>query len=188
MRGAAVILGVARVLYRGVVGAFFGVAVGLLVAIAGPIAIGWRPFTVMSGSMEPAIDTGAVVVTEPIAPLEARVGDVVTFADPHQPGRLISHRVRLIRARGDKASFVTKGDANNVQERWSVRTDGRIGRVVYHVPRVGYLAVAAARPSGRLALVAIPALLLAVFELVKIWRPARREPTGVAEPLESSNG
>ncbi len=186
MKGAAVMIGLVRVLSSALVGAVLGAAVGVLVAIAGPIAVGWRPFTVMSGSMEPAVHTGAVVVTQPIPPLEARVGDVVTFADPHRPGRLVSHRVRRIRARGEKAAFVTQGDANNVEERWSVRTDGRIGRVVYHVPRVGYLAVGASRPTGRIALVAIPAVLLALLELVRIWRrPAHRKASGIIDPLES---
>ena len=39
----------------------------------------------MSGSMQPAIHTGDVVVDESIAPAEARVGDVVTFKDPTPP-------------------------------------------------------------------------------------------------------
>lgn len=178
-------IAVVKLIFGGATGAVLGLAVGLLVAVAAPLAMEWRPFTVMSGSMEPAIATGDVVVTEPISPLAARVGDVVTFRDPHKRGRLISHRVRRIRARGNLATFVTKGDANNVEERWSVRTDGKIGRVVYHLPRVGYLAVAATKPSGRLLLVAIPAVLLALIELVRIWRP--RGPKA-SEPLKRVEG
>ena len=59
-----------------------------LLAIAVPLAFGARPYTVLTGSMEPTISPGDVVIDERISPLEARVGDVVTFRDPEdQSGR-----------------------------------------------------------------------------------------------------
>ena len=48
---------------------------------------GSRRFAVLSGSMEPTIATGDVVVVDKIAPLEARVGDVVTFRSPENPAQ-----------------------------------------------------------------------------------------------------
>ena len=53
---------------------------------------------VRSGSMSPAIETGDVVVTEPLSPLSARVGDIVTFRDPEGGGKLFSHRVQAVTA------------------------------------------------------------------------------------------
>ena len=146
-------------------------AAAVMLAIGLPYAFGFKSFTVMSGSMEPAIGTGAVVVERPIAPREARVGDVVTFKDPEGTGRLITHRVTSVRLRGDGARFVTKGDANNTAERWNVPADGSIGRVAYDVPKVGYLMVHAGGRYGRLLLLALPALLLAAYEVFRIWRP-----------------
>ena len=150
-------------------------AAAVALAIGLPHAFGFKSFTVMSGSMEPAIGTGAVVVERPIAPREARVGDVVTFKDPEGGERLITHRVKSVRVRGGTARFVTKGDANNTVERWSVPAEGSIGRVAYDVPKVGYLMVYAGGPHGRILLIVLPALMLAAYELVRIWRPAREE-------------
>jgi signal peptidase len=150
-----------------------GAAAGLIVALALPFAGGGRPYTVMSGSMEPAIDTGDVVITRFIRPAEARLGDVVTFDDPHHPGRLITHRVRAMRYRGDQIRFVTRGDANSAVERWSVPEGGQIARVAYRIPNVGRVESAAESAGLRLALVVVPALLLGAWLIRLIWRAPR---------------
>jgi signal peptidase len=148
---------------------------------------GHRSFTVMSGSMEPAISTGDVVMTSQIRPREAKVGQVVSFRDPSGTKRLISHRVRRIRNDGRSYLFTTKGDANNTLERWSVPADGQIGRVWLRIPKIGYVLAKTRTPSGRILMVVVPAILLALLELWQIWRPARR--TGVPEPvLAQANG
>jgi len=86
---------------------FLGVLFTALLASVGPLAIGDRSFTMRSGSMTPTLETGDVVVTEPIAPLAARVGQIVTFRDPEGSGKLFSHRVQSIRPAGDVVHFVT---------------------------------------------------------------------------------
>lgn len=156
-----------------------GFSLGIVAAIALPFAIGQRPYTVLSGSMEPAIGTGDIVVVERISPPDARAGDVVTFSDPHSSARLITHRVRSSRRHGRRIDFVTKGDANNTVERWRIPADGVISRVRYRVPEVGRLALLTRRPGGLALFVLAPLLLLAVHEIARIWRP-RKEVTGDA--------
>jgi signal peptidase len=151
------------------------VAAAVAIAVGLPYLFGFKSFTVMSGSMEPAIGTGSVVVERPIAPTEAQVGDVVTFKDPEGTGRLITHRVTRMSVSGATASFVTKGDANNKSERWNIPAGGSIGRVEYHVPKVGYAMAYAGSRNGRLLLIVLPALLLAAFELARIWRPEEQK-------------
>lgn len=152
----------------------------LLAVVAVPNAIGMRSFTVMSGSMEPAIHTGDVVIDTRIPPLAARPGDVITFSDPSGRRRLITHRVRSIRARGDLVEVVTKGDANNTVERWTVPISGRIGKVELRVWKLGYPLAYAHSRYGLIALVAIPALLLCVMELRRIWAPVKEETRAAA--------
>lgn len=154
--------------------------VSMLAAVALPNAIGMRSFTVMSGSMEPAIHTGDVVIDHKIHPLEARPGDVVTFSDPSGRKRLITHRVRSIRVRGSQVNVVTKGDANNTVERWTVPAGGHIGRVALRVPKLGYPLVYAHSRFGLIGLVAIPAMLLCLLELRRIWNAPDKEETSVA--------
>lgn len=149
------------------------VAAALVLAIAGPLAFGARPYTVLTGSMEPAIAPGDVVIAERIEPPEARVGDVVLFRDPEDQERTITHRVQRIRRAGDRLWFVTRGDANNHGERWRIAADGQLGRVLYTVPAVGHVAVFAGRIGPSLLLV-LGVLLLVGNELWRIWRPALR--------------
>jgi len=152
----------------------------LALVIAGPLVLGGHPHTDLSGSMEPAISPGDVVIDEQIKPWEAQVGDIVTFRDPQDQKKLLTHRVVSIRRVDSHMFFVTKGDANNTREHWQVPAAGQIGRVVYTVPWVGHIAVFARTKLGWALLVGIPLLLLAAEEMRRIWRPATRPGEGGA--------
>jgi signal peptidase I len=144
---------------------------GLLLAVGLPNLFHAKSLTVMSGSMEPTIGTGDVVVAQQISPMDARVGDIVSFRDPLEHDRVITHRVRVIHVVKDKVEFVTKGDANTNTEHWAVPEDGTIGRVAFHVPRLGYFMVWIHSTFGLLLLIVLPTLILGATELWNIWRP-----------------
>jgi signal peptidase len=148
-----------------------GFAVVIVLAVTLPSAFGLRDLTVLSGSMEPTISTGDVVVERQISPLDARLGDIVSFKDPEDASILITHRVQSMVVHDGVVSFVTKGDANTGVERWKVSADGTIGKVEYHVWHLGYLLAGVRGRLGRLLLVVVPAILLGAYELVRIWRP-----------------
>ena len=147
-----------------------GFAIGIAVALAAPLAFHARPLVVLSGSMEPALRTGDVSVVRSIAPLDARPGDIVTFRDPDNADRLITHRVRAMRVQGDAVVFRTRGDANNVSEHWRVPASGEIGRLMYRIPKLGWV-LSYARSKGLFMLLLGGALaMLLVLELSAIWR------------------
>ncbi len=154
--------------------AAFGFAMGIAAVATLPALVGFQGFAVLSGSMEPTIGTGDVVVVRKIAPLDAHVGDVVTFRSPDNPAKIITHRVRSMQATGDTVGFVTKGDANTGRERWSVSTEGTIGKVEYRIPKLGYVTNRIGSRVGRFAFLILPALLLAALELRRIWRPEQK--------------
>ncbi len=141
---------------RGIGWAALAAAVLLALAVALPLAFGDRPYTVLTGSMEPTIAAGDVVIDERISPTDAQVGDVVTFRDPEDQAKLITHRVRSIHRTGSHLWFITQGDANNTTERWRIVADGELGRVVYKVPWVGHLAVLTHTPGGLLLILLVP--------------------------------
>lgn len=150
-----------------------GVIAGLVLSVTIPSLFGYSVLNVMSGSMGPTIETGSVVWEEQISPLDARVGDVVTFPDPEDRGRLITHRLRSIRVTGRTAQMVTKGDGNHTVERWSVPVNGKLGRVIYHVPKLAYARVWISSHTGSMA-VGVIVLALALGAVVEIWRPRRK--------------
>jgi len=173
-------LRVLRALLRFLAMTVAGFAIGIALALAAPLAFDGRPLVVLSGSMEPALATGDVSVVGSIAPLDARPGDIVTFRDPDNAERLITHRVRAMRVQGDAVVFRTRGDANNVSEHWRVPATGEIGRVMYRIPKLGWV-LSYARSKGLFVLLLGGALaLLLVFELTAIWRPEERDGDQIA--------
>jgi signal peptidase I len=165
----------ARIVSAVVLWTIGGVLFGVCMAVTIPFFFGIKSLTVLSGSMEPTIHVGDIVVVRQISPLDARVGDVVTFRDPAARDKLITHRVRAMSVAGGVVSFETKGDANTSVERWTIGTDGTIGLVMYRVPKLGYILFYVHGTLGRLLLVVVPALLLGGYEILRIWRPARAE-------------
>ena len=154
--------------------AALGCAVTLAALTAGATLIAGHPtFHVLSGSMAPALEVGSVVIDERIAPIEARPGDMVTFPDPQQRSRLITHRVKRVAVSGDTVSFVTKGDANATPERWNVSAGHEIGRVAYHAPKLGYARTWAATLGGRLGMLGL-VVVWGLAVVVSIWRPRER--------------
>jgi signal peptidase I len=150
-----------------------GLGVGLLAAVTLPSVFGYQSLTVVSGSMEPTLHVGSVVIDEVISPLDARPGDIVTFKDPLRP-RQLTHRLQRMRVDGDTAYMTTLGDANDVPEHWTVKTDGHIGRVVAHLPKLGYARAALSTRYARLGVLGA-VLALGAFVLVDMWRPRRPE-------------
>jgi len=150
---------------------------GTVVAVVGmfllSIPLGFRSLTVMSGSMVPTLGVGDVVVEHEVAPLDVRVGDIVTFRDPTDQSTLITHRVRSFKVHDGTVEVVTKGDANNTVEKWTIPVNGKLGVVVLHIPKLGYALVWASGRTGRIALIAVPGILLGALELKRIWRPRR---------------
>jgi signal peptidase len=164
-----------RNLQAGVTWAIAAFVLAIMLTAAAPLALGDRSFVVRSGSMTPTIDTGDVVVVKPMPASAARVGEIITFTDPSDHSRLLSHRVRSIDQRGAQLAFTTQGDANTGQEHWKIPPTGRIGEVVLRVPKLGFAIAWTSTPAGHLGLVILPALLLAGSVLIRIWRSPRKE-------------
>lgn len=162
-------------LAAGAGGFLVGLAVALLLAsaLSSVDAVPVRLLKVLSGSMSPAIETGDAVVVQTVTPHDVQVGEVITFPDPEDGSRLLTHRVRSLSFEGDRAAFVTRGDANDAPERWSIAARGRLGLVRQRLPRAGFVIARLQSREGRLALLVLPALVLCVLELRAIWR---REP------------
>jgi signal peptidase len=148
----------------------FGLLAGLVLAPTLPLALGMRSLVVLSGSMEPTLHVGDVTVVQRISPAQARVGEVITFRAP-ETGRLTTHRVRAVRVRDGRYAFVTKGDANNAVERWTVPPDAQLSRAVFRIPMIGRAIRLTHTPLGWALLVGLPLLGLCAYELRRIWRP-----------------
>ncbi len=159
----------------------------ILALLAGtvPSLIGYESFVVFSGSMEPAIHVGDLAIVAPAKPVDLKVGDVVTYRLTDRPGVLVTHRIIQI-GLDDKQNmiFTTKGDANNSADQVQVDQGAVLGRVAFSIPQVGYLVDFAKRPEGRVLLLGIPGLLLALDYLLGL----RRRRKGVVSPARDESG
>jgi signal peptidase I len=127
-----------------------------------------RAMSVLSGSMEPTLHVGDLVVTRVVSPRDLVAGDIVTYRDPAR-ARYVTHRVQSVVWRGELADVLTRGDANEVGEEWTVAADGSVGLVVLRIPGAGYALAALGTTVGQLVLGAI-ALALAGWAIELIWR------------------
>lgn len=154
---------------------FYALFVALLLAVAGlllatmlPVPGNFEVKIVKSGSMEPAIPTGALVVVRPQS--SYAVGDVITFGPDTKQKIPTTHRIIEIRSEG----IVTKGDANEEADTQLVARGEVIGKVLLSVPYAGFVLDFARQPLGFLLLIGIPAGLVILQELVNIFLEVRK--------------
>lgn len=102
-------------------------------SITVPKIFGIMPCVVLSGSMEPAIQTGAVAFIN-TNDTDSQAGDIITYqlAD----GKLVTHRV--VR-RLESGELITKGDANEAEDNVPVITEQVVGTYLFQIPQAGYL-------------------------------------------------
>ena len=161
----------ARIAVRFFEAVALGFVLGFCLLALAPVVLGWRPYTVLTGSMRPNIQPGDVVMDRPMKISDADVGDVITFSDPSRNGVLVTHRIRSITRGPVQTDVETRGDANNASERWTIKTTDPVGRVVYVIPKVGFVANTIRRhPAGILLLVVVPVLLVGVGVVRRIWQ------------------
>jgi len=151
--------------------------VGLLVvASAFPIAGNYQIKVVESGSMEPAIKVGSVVVVKPAESYV--VGDIVTYEGgfKDEKGRSIpvTHRIVEEKTSGTLKTYVTKGDANDDPDNLAVRERQVIGKVIFTIPYIGYIVESVRQPYGFLAIIVIPATLIVYDQAVIVWAEVKK--------------
>ncbi|MFZ2887109.1 MAG: signal peptidase I, partial [Minisyncoccia bacterium] len=158
---------------------FYVIFIAILVGIAGlvlgtmlPIPGNIEMKIVKSGSMEPAIPTGSVVVVKPQG--DYRVNDVITFGEDTKTQVPTTHRILAIEGTGAQAVYTTKGDANEEQDANTVARREVIGKVIFSLPYAGFVLDFARQPIGFVLLIAVPAVLVILEEVLTIVREARR--------------
>ena len=156
----------------------FGFVVIILLMTAAALTFlaprfGWSVDTVFSGSMEPELKVGAVVITRPVDAEEIKVGDILTFYSPLSE-QLTSHRVIAVE-QGSSLHFSTKGDANKDADPFTLPPENVVGKVCFHIPYFGYVAQFVKTPLGLLLTLCLPGLIIIVMELRNIWRVLTKE-------------
>jgi signal peptidase I len=130
-----------------------------LVLLLVGLVLGVHPLVFRSGSMAPAIDTGALALARTVPAAEVQHGDVVSVLDAG--GTRVTHRVVSVAAQGEQRQLTLKGDANQRPDA-EVYTVTEVQRVFLDVPRLGYVVGWLTGPIGLFLLGLYAALLLSV--------------------------
>lgn len=143
-------------------------AVGITTTILANVNLlgGYRPLIVQSGSMEPTIMTGDVIIIA--TPISYQVNDVITFLDPENG--VITHRIVEVKNNALGKAYLTKGDANRTQDEGLVAEQQILGKTVLKIPRLGYFINFTRTAAGMIIFLIIPALLIVIDEIVTIFR------------------
>lgn len=156
----------------------------LLIALVVPFVIYAVPgvvgadgsYVVLSGSMEPEISTGDVVIVQETDPATIQEGDVITFV---RSGEEIptTHRVIDVVEQDGGLAFQTQGDNVDIPDASLVPASQVNGQVILTIPYIGYVVEFVNTPYGFVALVVIPIVLLVLSELYSLLRGANEPDT-----------
>lgn len=136
-----------------------------------PQVAGHQMYIVLSGSMSPAFDAGSLAFVQPLPSQDIAVGDIITFRSAGGGDTLTTHRVVQVNREGG-LSFITRGDANDVNDQHPVPAADIVGKVHFALPYAGYVMNFGQSKTGIISLVMIPGVLIIIFELRNLFRLA----------------
>ena len=127
-----------------------------------------KPYTVLSGSMEPNYKVGSIVYVTKVDPFDLKEKDVITYVIGG--GTVVTHRIVEViydnEENPTEVSFRTKGDNNNTEDGGEpIAARQVLGKVVFTIPLLGYIANFVQNPPGRVITLGICVALLALFFL-----------------------
>jgi signal peptidase len=141
-----------------------------------PSLLGFQRYVITSGSMTGTIDRGSLIFDKVVPAESLKVGDILTYTPPassgvHEP---VTHRIAWAgHDRAGHLAFRTKGDFNPAADPWKfVLERPTQARVAFHIPAVGFALAALTDRHLRILIIGLPALLIALAVLAKLWQDA----------------
>jgi signal peptidase len=117
-----------------------GVLLLLALAVVVPRLGGATPYTILTGSMQPGLPPGTLVVVKPVEPEHIAIGTVITYQRDSGSSTMVTHRVVRVGIDGaGRRFFSTQGDANNAPDAEPVLPVQVKGEQWYAVPYLGHV-------------------------------------------------
>lgn len=125
-----------------------------------PSVLGYKPFIVLSGSMETEIHKGDLIFVKKIDPATLKVDDVIAYRD--QAETVTTHRIIDIVENNDTTYFITKGDNNATQDLNLVAYEDVEGIYVGRFPGIGSMMNSLSKPTTIIVLVLIITVIFVI--------------------------
>ena len=144
-----------------------------------PSVLGTTPMVVLTGSMsgnaEDHIEAGDLIFIGKADPSKLRVGDVIAFTEEGSV-TVVTHRIIEVKTAEDGSPFfITKGDANNVEDEAPVTVDRLVGIYKFRIAGVGNFAMFLQTPTGMLLFIGVPLLAFIVYDILRRQHYANKE-------------
>lgn len=156
-----------------------------------PQVLGYSVFRVMTGSMEPEIREDSLLVVKKTPPEDIVPGDVISFfsPDPMLEGAVNTHRVVRIETENGRTQFITKGDANVIEDIYPTDASALVGRVVFQSYGLGKTVSLLSNPLVFGIIILLPLLVILLMNLYRAVRIAadiakKEEEEAVRKALE----
>lgn len=136
-----------------------------------PSAFGYSVYRVSSGSMEPELEVGDVILGKTVNdPMSIKVGDVVTYKGSGElEGMLITHKVIVAPQEQDGVIMLqTKGIANDIPDS-PISADRVVSVVISEIEFLEYFYNFFFSPWGLLAIIAL-IIIVFIDEVIAIIR------------------
>lgn len=127
-----------------------------------PSFFGWKPFIVLSGSMETQINTGDLVIVKETDNNNLKEGDIVAFKTENV---VITHRIVEKTEDEGKIQYKTKGDNNNTIDNGYITPEQIEGIYQFKISKLGNVAMFIQTPLGMITCLSIPIILMILVQM-----------------------
>lgn len=130
-------------------------------------------YVIVSPSMVPTIKINDAIIIKKSNNNRYKIGDIITFSssDIQYRGLTVTHRVvnKVEKNEGKIVKYVTKGDNNYNADAVLVDADDIYGKVLFKIPKVGYIQNFLSKPSNFFLCLLIPGVLFVFYEMTRIF-------------------
>ena len=137
-----------------------------------PDFFGYKPFIVLSGSMEPSIMTGDMVFVKETDPDSLKVGDVIAYKSG---SAVVTHRIVEVKSENGETRYVTQGDANDAADQGMVKPADVEGIYQRRIAGAGNLAMFMQTTTGMILFVVCPLVLFVLWDVIRRQLESRKE-------------
>ena len=150
--------------------------------------IKFNMYTIITTSMENTIMAGDVVIDYKNDNNIYEVGDIITFYSNKGSGQLtVTHRIIDVKIENGKYYYTTKVDNNNTADTNPVFQDDVIGKVIFVIPKVGFVQEFILSKFGWLVVIVLPCVGIVIYDLLKVLKLAfkkKKNPKSDSKQLE----
>lgn len=143
------------------------IAVALAILMVGLKLLGFQIYTVISGSMEPTYHVGSLIYVKKVDPSTLKEKDSITFE--LGDNTIATHRIVEIvpdENNPQEYKFRTKGDANDDVDANLIEPDKVLGKAIFSIPLLGYLANYIQTSPGNIVAICIAVSLIIIVIII----------------------